>query len=132
MPPGSQEGWPGGPIVSGFPPTRFVKLFAILVGLLLFVGMAAFHAVILLPIPGTPMPTDPDAAAYVLTIRALRVVFAAAMDAAVALAITCSWYWGLIRPDLTEGTRRGLLVFGTVTLAIWMILNSMSVSFRFP
>ncbi|HEY6049807.1 MAG TPA: hypothetical protein VIZ58_01060, partial [Thermoanaerobaculia bacterium] len=83
---------------------------------------------IMLPRPGTPPPSDPDQAAYIVTIRALYVIFAVAMDAAAALAVTCSWYWGLTRPDLTEAARRGLFVFGTVFLAIWIVFSDFSVT----
>lgn len=126
--PGMQESWPVGPVVSEFPTAKFVKLLAIFVGVLIFVGMVAFHIAIILPRPGTSQSTDPDQVAYIVTIRALTAVFAAAMDAAVALAVTCSWYWGLTRPDLTEGARRGLFLFGTVFLGIWLLLSTASVS----
>jgi len=114
--------------VSEFPSAKFVKLFAILVGVMIFVGMIAFHVAIILPRPGAFQPTGPDEIAYIVTVRALNVIFAVAMDAAAALAVTCSWYWGLTRPDLTEGARRGLFIFGTVFLAIWIIFSSLSVS----
>jgi len=123
-----QESWPVGPIVSEFPSAKFVKLFAILVGVMIFVGMIAFHVAIILPRPGAFQPTGPDEIAYIVTVRALNVIFAVAMDAAAALAVTCSWYWGLTRPDLTEGARRGLFIFGTVFLAIWIVFSSFSVS----
>ncbi len=45
-----------------------------------------------------------------------------------ALAVTCSWYRGLTRPDLTEAARRGLFLFGTVFLAIWLLLSTASVT----
>jgi len=123
-----QESWPVGPIVSEFPPAKFVKIFAVIVGILIFVGMVSFHVAIMLPIPTASPPPPPEIENYRLTVRALNAVFAIAMDAAAALAVTCSWYWGLTRPDLTEGARRGLFIFGTVFLAIWIIFSSLSVS----
>lgn len=117
-----------GPIVSEFPSAKFVKLFAVIVGVLIFVGMVSFHVAIMLPIPTSSPPPPSEMENYRLTIRALNAVFAIAMDAAAALAVTCSWYWGLTRPDLTEGARRGLFIFGTVFLAIWIIFSSLAVN----
>ena len=125
MPP---EGWAVGPMMAPFPKLRFVKVWAVLVGTLVFVGMIAFHVAIILPRPSSFPPSPEEQQAYIVTIRALTSVFAAAMDTAVALAVTCSWYWGLTRPDLTEAARRGLFLFGTVFLAIWLLLSTASVT----
>jgi hypothetical protein len=114
-------------MLAPFPKLRFVKVWAVLVGTLVFVGMIAFHVAIILPRPSFPS-TPEEQQAYVVTIRALSSVFAAAMDTAVALAVSCSWYWGLTRPDLTEAARRGLFLFGTVFLAIWLLLSTASVT----
>ena len=126
------EGWAMGPMLAPFPKLRFVKVWAVLVGTLVFVGMIAFHVAIILPRPSFPS-TPEEQQAYVVTIRALSSVFATASAtavsiAAVALAVTCSWYWGLTRPDLTEAARRGLFLFGTVFLAIWLLLSTASVT----
>ncbi len=122
------EGWAMGPMMAPFPKLRFVKVWAVLVGTLIFVGMIAFHTAIILPRPIPFQSTPEEQEAYAVTIRALTALFAGAMDAAVALAVTCSWYWGLTRPDLTEAARRGLFLFGAVFLGIWLLLQTASVA----
>ncbi|HTD81540.1 MAG TPA: hypothetical protein VK723_05270 [Thermoplasmata archaeon] len=124
---GAPGGWPLGPMMAPMPKTRFVKLWVIMIGTLIFVSMVAFHTAIILPRPSF-QPTPEEVNAYIVTIRALTALFAGAMDAAVGLAVTASWYWGLTRPDLTEGARRGLFLFGAVFLAIWLLLQTASVT----
>ena len=116
-----------GPMIAPFPKLRFVKVWAILIGILVFVGMIAFHVAVILPRPSFQSTTE-EQNAYILTIRALTSVFAGMMDAAVALGVTCSFYWGLTRPDLTEAARRGLFLFGTVFLGVWLLLSTASVT----
>jgi len=128
MPGGPSEGWAMGPMMAPLPKTRFVKLWVIMIGTLIFVSMVAFHTAIILPRPSSFQSTPEEVNAYIVTIRALTAVFAGAMDAAVGLALTASWYWGLTRPDLTEGARRGLFLFGAVFLAIWLLLQTASVT----
>ena len=118
------EGWAVGPMMAPLPKTRFVKVWVVLIGTLIFVSMIAFHVAIILPGPSTQEEVEP----YRVTIRILTSLFAGAMDAAVALAVTSSWYWGLTRSDLTEAARRGLFLFGALFLAIWLLLQTASVT----
>jgi hypothetical protein len=127
MTPGAPEEWPMGAMIAPLPRTRFVKVWVVLIGACIFVAMVAFHVAVILPRPGFSA-TEPEREAYAVTIRMLASLFAAAMDAGVALAVTASWYWGLTRTDLTEAARRGLFLFGTVFLAVWLLLSTASVT----
>ncbi len=120
--------WPSTPMMPVYMPSnRGPKIHAILLGLALFVGLVATHTAMLLPFPGSGGSSNPDIAAYLITIRALAVVSLAAMDAGVAFAVTIA-FWGLSRPDLPDSSRRGQFLFATVFLGIWLIFSTLSLS----
>src|SRR5439155_11807596 len=64
-----------------------VLLSGILLGALVFVGTLSFHAVFLIPAPGTPTPTDPAVVAYRCTLRILGLTSAVAMDLALGFSL---------------------------------------------
>src|SRR5436309_1811018 len=97
--------WPSPPMMPVYmPPNRGPKIHATILGLAVLVGLVAAHTALLLPPPGAFQSNNPDVVAYFLTLRALAVVSFAAMDTAVAFAVTIA-FWGLSRPDLPESSR---------------------------
>jgi len=115
------------PMPPPLPPRRastntLVLFSGILLGALVFVGTLSFHAVFLIPAPGTP-PTDPAVVAYRDTIRILGWTSAVAMDLALGFSLTIAWIAGVSKGDLSDGTKRGMFIFATVFLAVWLVFS---------
>ncbi len=100
-----------------------VLLSGVLLGVLVFVGTLSFHAVFLIPIPGAPTPTDPAVVAYRDTIRILGWTSAVAMDLALGFSLTTAWIAGVSKGEISDGTKRGMFIFATVFLAVWLVFS---------
>jgi len=46
------------------------------------------------------------------------------MDLAVSLTVMLAWVVGAARSDVPDASRRGIFIFATVFLAIWIIVGS--------
>lgn len=103
-------------------------LAGVLIGILLFVGLLSIHAAVLIPRPGSTPTSD-----YTNLIRTLGWTSLVAMDLAVSLTVTLAWVVGVTRREVPEASRRGIFIFATVFLVIWLIVASPSSGlFRFP
>jgi hypothetical protein len=100
-----------------------VLLAGILLGVLVFVGTLSFHAALLIPSPSSPAPTDPAVIAYRDTVRILGWTSAVAMDLALGFSLTIAWIAGVSKGDISDGTKRGMFIFATVFLAVWLIFS---------
>lgn len=101
------------------------------IGIALFTGLVAFHAAFLIPIPGTFNQT-PEMVAYRDTLRLLGWISVIAMDLAVSFTVTIAWIVAGSRSDVPESTRRGIFIFATVFLAVWLVFSFTAYSlFRF-
>jgi hypothetical protein len=107
----------------GFSMNTFVLLAGIVLGALVFIGTFALHAVFLIPSPNAPAPTDPATIAYRETVRILAWTSAAAMDLALAFSLTIAWVVGASKGDISDGTKRGVFIFATVFLAVWLVFS---------
>ncbi len=95
-----------------------------LIGLMVFAGLLAVHAVYLLPIPctssvGCTTPA-PNVAAYGATIRALAWIAVVALDLAAGVSVALAFVFGA-RADFPESIRRSLFLFATVFFAAWIL-----------
>jgi len=109
----------------GISPNSLVLVIGLFLGVLIFAGTLAFHAALLIPVPcsGCPVPTDPAVIAYRDTIRTLGWVSVVTMDLAVSFSVAMAWIAGGSRGELSDSTRRGIFVFATVFLAVWLIFS---------
>ena len=103
--------------------STFTIIFGTAVGILLFTGLVAYHAVFLIPLPTSFPPTDPNYVAYQTTIRTLGWISIVAMDLAVSLSVVVAWIVGGLKGDVSDGMRRGVFIFASVFLAAWLILS---------
>ncbi len=101
-----------------------ILILGVLIGLLLFIGLLAVQAAYLIVPPGGPAPTD-----YGNLLRALGWTSAIAMDLAVALTVMIAWGVGVTRVDVSDGARRGIFIFATVFLAVWLLVGVPSIAF---
>ncbi len=96
----------------------------VLIGVLVFGGLLAVHAVYLVPVPCTAIygcsPPNPDLAAYGATLRALAWIAVVALDLAAGMSVALAFIFGA-RSDFPESVRRSLFVFATVFFAAWVI-----------
>ena len=104
-------------------PALILKLAGPLLGILIFVGALAFHMAVMLPQPTLYPPSNPAMVAYLNNVRILGVVAAVFMDLGVAFSVTLAWHIGTTKPEIAEGTRRGLLSFAGVFLAVWVVFS---------
>jgi len=104
------------------PSTGIVRLGGLLIGILIFGGLLTYHLALALPTPAPSYTPYPDS--YRNMVRALSLVSAGFIDAAVAVSVAFSWHVALARPDFAEGMRRGLLVFAAVFLTVWLVVSS--------
>src|SRR2546426_12563860 len=102
--------------ISGHP---VMLLTGVLTGFLVFVGLLSLHAAFLLPPPGRSPPSD-----YTNLIRTLGWTAVVSMDLAVSLTVMLAWVVGASRSDVPDASRRGIFIFATVFLAIWIIVAS--------
>jgi len=84
-----------------------------------FVGLLSLHAAFLIPPPGSSPPSD-----YTNLIRTLGWTAVVSMDLAVSLTVMLAWVVGASRSDVPDASRRGIFIFATVFLAIWIIVAS--------
>ena len=110
-------------------PDRFLKIGALLLMIFLMVGMLALHAAFFVGYPGS---SDPNVTARV----ALLATFFVMMDVALAFTVFLA-LWTMAKPEVAEGTRRGLMLFSAVFLALWVFLSltylsSLLFFLRFP
>jgi len=109
--------------VTAAPRTPLIlKLAGPLLGIMIFVGALAFHMAFMLP-PPNPYTPSPEYAAYIDNLRILGIVAAVFMDLGVAFGVTLAWHIGTTRPEVAEGTRRGLLAFAGAFLAVWVVFS---------
>src|SRR3989441_11352328 len=94
-------------------------LAGVVIGILVFVGLLSLHASFLLPPPGAAPPSD-----YTTLIRPLGWTAVVSMDLAVSLIVMLAWVVGAARSDVPDAARRGIFIFATVFLAIWIIVGS--------
>src|SRR2546426_6512676 len=73
----------------------------------------------LIPPPGAAPPSD-----YTNLIRTLGWTAVVSMDLAVSLTVMLAWVVGAARSDVPDAARRGIFIFATVFLAIWIIVGS--------
>jgi hypothetical protein len=109
-----------------FSGNRF-SMFGVLIGILLLVGMLCFHAVLLLA-PPCQQPfcspqTDPAIVSYRAMVRILAWVSVVAMDLAVSISVVMAWIAGGPKANLPEGTKRGIFIFATVFLGVWLLFS---------
>ena len=108
----------------GLSSNAVVSLVGLVLGILIFTGLVSLHAAFLLPPPSAfPPSTDPRVIAYLDTIRALGWVSIVAMDLAVSLSVMIAWVVGSLKGEQSEATRRGLFVFSSVFLSIWLVFS---------
>ena len=110
-------------------PDRFLKIGALLLMIFLLVGLLAFHSAFFVGYPGS---SDPNVTARV----ALLATFFVMMDVALAFTVFLA-LWTMAKPEVAEGTRRGLMLFSAVFLALWVFLSltylsSLLFFLRFP
>src|SRR3989442_15129156 len=96
-----------------------ILLGGVMIGALLFGGLLSIHAVFLIPSPGAAPPND-----YTNLIRTLGWTAVVSMDLAVSLTVMLAWVVGAARSDVPDASRRGIFIFATVFLAIWIIVGS--------
>ena len=110
--------------IGGISPNRLVLLVGLFIGLLIFAGTLSFHATLLIPVPctGCTPTTDPALIAYRDTIRVLAWVSVVTMDLAVSFSVAMAWIAGS-RAELSDGTRRGIFLFATVFLVVWLVFS---------
>ena len=106
-------------------PNSLVLVVGLFIGLLIFAGTLSFHATLLIPVPctGCTPTTDPALIAYRDTIRVLAWVSVVTMDLAVSFSVAMAWIVGGSRGELSEGTRRGIFLFATVFLVVWLVFS---------
>jgi hypothetical protein len=90
-------------------------------------GLLALHAAFLIPSPTSPPPSD-----YINLIRTLGWASFVAMDLAVSLTVMLAFVVGATRAEISEAARRGIFIFATIFLAIWLIIGTPFSFGRFP
>ena len=98
-------------------------VFGLIIGILVFAGFLALHAVFLVPPPCTSTfgctPQTPESAAYAGTVQALAWTSVVALDLAVGLSVAFAFVLGS-RSDLPESMRRASFLFATVFVVSWV------------
>jgi hypothetical protein len=109
----------------GISPNSLVLVIGLFLGVLIFAGTLSFHATLLIPVPctGCSPTTDPALIAYRDTIRALAWVSVVTMVMAVSFSVAMAWIAGGSRGELSDATRRGIFVFATVFLVVWLVFS---------
>jgi hypothetical protein len=103
-------------------------MVGLFIGVLIFAGTLSFHATLVIPVPctGCSPTTDPALIAYRDTIRILAWVSVVTMDLAVSFSVAMAWIAGGSRGELSDGTRRGIFIFATVFLVVWLVSHGSS------
>jgi hypothetical protein len=120
MSPGSTPPYP----VRRVPSETLMVFSGALLGILVFGGLLAVHAIYLVPVPcgstfGCPTPT-PDVAAYGSTLRGLAWVAIGALDFAAGLSVALAFILGS-RSEAPESTRRSVFLFATIFTPVWVV-----------
>lgn len=121
------------------PPKRSMDELVMLIagavlGIAIFGGLLAYHLVFFIPQPttgGYTPTTDPNVLAYRSTVRLLGMFSMGVLDFAVGFAITLAWFVGLGKKDIPDSARRGVFIFATVFLAVWILFSTTVVSLFF-
>ncbi len=138
--PGASSPMPPGPLPpKSFPMESLLLITGVLFGVLIFVGLFAYHAILLTPSPTAapyypPPSTDPTVVAYRDLIRNLAWISTAAMDAAVAFSVTLAFVLGVTKSNVADTMRRGLFIFAAAFLIAWIFLSQIllsALSYRF-
>jgi len=112
------------------PPQRtssevLLTISGLLLSVLVFTGLFAYHAILILPSPSSPYPQPTDSAvlAYRNLLRSLAWLSVAAMDLAVALSVGLPFLLGA-KGTIAEGVRRGLFTFAAVLFLTWTLFSA--------
>jgi hypothetical protein len=115
-------------IRQGLSPGAVMTLLGLLIGGLLFTGLISYHAIFLIPPPGSssfPPSTTPEVISYVNTVRALGWISIVAMDLAVGLTVMIAFIVGGMKGEVSDSMRRGIFIFASVFPSIWVIFSSL-------
>lgn len=119
--PPSPERYPARPRRSGS--EVLLTFVGVLIGVLVFGGLLAVHAIYLIPFPcttvGCPTPT-PDQVSYANIVGPLAWISIIALDAAAGLSVALAFVLGG-REEIPESTRRSVFLFSTVFAAAWIV-----------
>lgn len=103
----------------------------VLVGVLVFGGLLAVHAIFLIPAPCTsfycPVATT-DTTGYGTIVRGLAWIGIGALDAATGLSVALSFVIAS-RTEIPESTRRSIFVFTAVFVAAWILSSMLLLSY---
>lgn len=108
-----------------FPMENLFVIVGVVIGILIFAGFFSLHAMFLVPSPctnpygGCPTPTPAGD-----LIRTLAWVGLTALDLAAGLSVALAFIVGGVRSAVPDGTRRGLFVFATVFLGVWLVFGT--------
>ncbi len=109
-----------------FPSETLMVFGGVLIGVLVFGGLLALHAIYLIPVPCNtaygyycPQPT-PDTATYGSIVRGLAWIGVGAVDVAAGLSVALAFVIGS-RPEIAENTRRSVFTFTAVFVASWIL-----------
>jgi hypothetical protein len=92
----------------------------VVMGILVFGGLLAVHAVYMVPYPCTGCSTPtPDQVAAHDTIRGLAWIAIIALDLAAGFSVALAFVIGS-RNDVPEVTRRAVFLFSTIYVAAWL------------
>lgn len=107
-------------------------IFGIILGVCIFGGLFAYHAIFLTPVPCTSSlgctPPPPQIQQYANVTHALAWVAFGLMDVAVAFSVTAAFILGVVPSTIPEGVRRNFLLYAAVFLAVWIIFSSFILS----
>jgi hypothetical protein len=106
-------------------------VFGVILGVALFAGLFAYHAIFLIPVPctsGSCGPPSPDLQAYSATLHILAWVAFGVIDAAVAVAVTAAFIVGASRGAVSEGVRHGLFIYASAFTLAWIVFSTFLMS----
>lgn len=105
-----------------------MKLAGVFLGIVIFAGLLSYHAIFFVPRPPTagfpPPSTDPAVIAYRNTIRILAIASMTLLDLAAGFSVALAWIAGTTKGEGPESGRRGIFVFATVFIAVWIIFST--------
>lgn len=132
-PPPAAPGFPPAAVPAARPREAYVSHVLMIIGgafigIALFTGLVSFHAAFLIPYPGN-VNASPEVIAYRDALRLLGWISVIAMDLAVSFTVTIAWIVGGSKSEIPESTRRGIFIFATVFLAVWLVFSFSAYSF---
>ncbi|MGQ0798423.1 MAG: hypothetical protein ACT4OI_11270 [Methanobacteriota archaeon] len=95
---------------------------AVVMGVAIFAGLLAYHSIFFIPAPSSSPPPG-SVQAYVILVRGLGFASAALLDFAAGFSVTLAWL-SASRDATPETTRRGLMGFSMVFVAVWLIVST--------